>query len=147
MKYIHTNIISRNWNKLAEFYIKVFGCEKILPERDLKGKWIEEGTGVDNVHIKGIHLRLPGYEVDGPTLEIFQYNKFIPKKSKKINHEGFAHLAFQVDDVEATLKSVLKAGGSKLSKVINAKIPNIGKITFVYAKDPEGNYIELQKHG
>jgi predicted enzyme related to lactoylglutathione lyase len=27
MKYAHTNIIARDWEKLAQFYIDVFDCE------------------------------------------------------------------------------------------------------------------------
>lgn len=146
MKYIHTNIIAKDWRKLADFYIKVFGCKEVYTKRDLKGKWIEEGTGVNDVHVEGIHLRLPGHGDDGPTLEIFQYNKSIPQELKRINQEGIAHLAFRVNDVEKTLNAVIEAGGGKLSEIVNHSIPNIGKITFVYAKDPEGNFIELQKY-
>ena len=45
-----------------------------------------------------------------------------------------------------TLNAVIEAGGGKLSEIIHQDIPRIGKITFVYAKDPEGNFIELQKY-
>ena len=144
MKYVHTNIIAKDWRKLADFYIKVFGCKEVYEKRDLQGKWIEEGTGVDGVHIEGMHLILPGHGDNGPTLEIFQYNKSIPQELKKINQEGLAHIAFRVEDVEKTLNAVIEAGGGKLSEIINQDIPNIGEITFVYAKDPEGNFIELQ---
>jgi lactoylglutathione lyase len=146
MKYIHTNIIAKDWRKLADFYIKVFDCKEVYVKRDLKGKWIDEGTGIEDVHIEGMHLKLPGYGEDGPTLEIFQYNKSIAQELKRINQEGLAHLAFQVDDVEATLKAVIAAGGGKLSNIVKYDIPKIGKLTFVYAKDPEGNFIELQKY-
>ena len=27
IKYVHTNIISRDWRRLAQFYEDVFGCE------------------------------------------------------------------------------------------------------------------------
>ena len=145
MKYIHTNIIAKDWRKLANFYIKVFKCKEVLPKRDLKGKWIEKGTTIEDVHIEGVHLRLPGYDDNGPTLEIFQYNKSISQHLRKINRQGFAHIAFSVDDVESALNAVIAAGGDKLSEIINHDIPGIGKITFVYATDPEGNFIELQK--
>lgn len=146
MKYIHTNIIAKDWKKLADFYIRVLDCKKVYAKRDLKGRWIDEGTGIKDVHIEGVHLKLPGHGDDGPALEIFQYNKSIPAEIKKINRQGFAHLAFRVNNVKKTLRAVLKAGGGKLSNIIHHDILGIGTITFVYAKDPEGNFIELQKY-
>lgn len=144
VKYVHTNIVSKDWNKLAEFYEAVFGCKRILPERDMSGQWIEDGTGIINAHIKGAHLRLPGYGDIGPTLEIFQYNKYEKSELKKINEIGFVHIAFHVDDVEKSLDEVLFHGGSQLGKVVIKEISEVGKLTFVYTKDPEGNIIELQ---
>lgn len=146
MKYIHTNIIAKDYRKLADFYIKVFNCEDVYVKRDLKGRWIDTGTGIDNVHIEGVHLKLPGHGEDGPTLEIFQYNKSISQEMKNINREGLAHIAFRVDDVEKALKAVLQAGGGQLSDIVKEHLPGIGTLTFVYAKDPEGNFIELQTY-
>ncbi len=145
MKYVHTNMIARDWRRLADFYIKVFGCVEVLPERDLKGKWIDQGTGVNDVHVEGVHLRLPGCGDDGPTLEIFQYNKYVAVESQEINRQGLAHIAFKVGNVEHALRAVLEAGGGSLSDIIEQFIPGLGTLTFVYARDPEGNFIELQK--
>ena len=74
VRYTHTNIVSKDWKSLASFYIEVFGCEPLLPERDLAGEWLAKGTGLENPHLRGQHLRLPGYGAEGPTLEIFQYD-------------------------------------------------------------------------
>jgi len=41
--------------------------------------------------------------------------------------------------------TVLAAGGRKLGDIVSVEIPGAGKITFVYAADPEGNIIELQE--
>ncbi|NBI28138.1 VOC family protein [Chengkuizengella marina] len=91
IKYAHTNIVAKDWRRLSDFYVKVFDCKPVYPERDLSGKWI------DNVSIKGIHLTLPGYE-PGPTLEIFQYIQESPKRHpSNINQQGFGHIAFLVD--------------------------------------------------
>lgn len=145
IKYTHTNIVAKDWKRLADFYIKVFNCEPIYPERDLSGQWLEKLTNIKNAAIKGIHLRLPGYE-SGPTLEIFQYNEHnLHKEQEKINYQGFAHIAFHVDSVEDVLKSLEKNGGEKLSEIITKDFDNVGKLIVVYARDPEGNYVEIQK--
>jgi len=144
-KFSHVNIICKDWKKLADFYIKVFDCKPKPPERNLSGKWVDELTSLSEATIKGMHLLLPGYEKDGPTLEIFEYNKNIGNPSKDINLEGFGHIAFAVDDVQEKLNFLIENGGTTVGKLIDADIAGVGKITAVYARDPEGNIIEIQK--
>ena len=144
VKYAHANIVARNWRSLAQFYIDVFACEPLYPERDLKGDWIERATNIENVHIRGIHLRLPGYE-DGPTLEIFQYNGSNNAAGlPAVNQPGYAHIAFLVDDVDTYLQKLLRWGGSKVGETVQQEIANVGALTLVYARDPEGNIVEIQ---
>ncbi|MGE5373025.1 MAG: VOC family protein [Solirubrobacterales bacterium] len=140
----HTNIIARDWRKLARFYTDVFGCVPVGPERDLAGDWVDELTGIHNVRIRGTHLALPGCE-DGPTLEIFSYEPVAPEEAPgAVNRFGFGHIAFQVDDVEGALAALLSAGGSKLGGLIRKDYPELGLLTAIYVRDPEGNVIELQ---
>ena len=73
-EYVHTNLIARDWKRLVRFYSEVFGCEPKPPERDMSGAWLDQLTSLQNAHLSGVHLRLPGYGDDGPTLEIFSYN-------------------------------------------------------------------------
>jgi predicted enzyme related to lactoylglutathione lyase len=143
-KFVHTNVISENWERLARFYEEVFGCRRILPERDMSGQWIEDGTGVAGAHVRGAHLRLPGHGDGGPTLEIFQYNRGAGGGERKINETGFIHIAFLVDDVDKALKEVIGNGGSRLAKTATKEIDGVGLLTFVYARDPDGNILELQ---
>jgi len=144
IKFAHTNIVARNWEKLAQFYIDVFNCEPVYPERDMSGEWIDRITMIRDVHIEGIHLRLPGYE-NGPTLEIFKYEKNDAKdRDMLINHYGFAHIAFHVDDVDETLDKFLEFGGSKYGQLVEKEMKGLGILTIIYAKDPEGNIVEIQ---
>jgi hypothetical protein len=75
VKFTQTNLIAKDWERLARFYENVFGCIRLLPERNLSDKWINDATSLSDISIKGVHLRLPGYGDTGPILEIFQYNK------------------------------------------------------------------------
>ena len=95
--------------------------------------------------VRGIHLRLPGYAGHGPTLEIFQFNRQEPRPATALNRPGFAHIAFAVDDVEAARDAVLAAGGGLAGEMVSMDVAGAGRITFIYATDPEGNVIELQK--
>jgi predicted enzyme related to lactoylglutathione lyase len=144
-RFVHTNLVARDWKRLARFYEQVFGCTPVPPERDLAGQWLDEATGLPGAHIRGIHLRLPGYGDAGPTLEVFQYDSEKEDLTPAANRPGFGHIAFAVDDVEATREAVLAAGGGELGKVISVEVVGVGAITFAYLTDPEGNIIEVQR--
>ena len=142
-RYVHTNIIAKDSKKLIEFYKEVFQCKSIGETRDLRGEWLDDLTGIQNSHIVGEHLCLPGYKDDHPTLEIFSYDS-MEESTIAINKCGIAHLAFEVDDVEKTLELLLQKGGKQLGKVVKTEYDDGRKAVFVYATDCEGNIIELQ---
>ena len=144
-KYVHTNLIARDWKKLVRFYCEVFGCEPKGPERDLSAAWLDRVNAVPNAHLHGVHLRLPGYGHEGPTLEIFSYDTFIEHELPGANECGFAHIAFAVDDVDRALQAVIAAGGGAVGDVATAEVDGVGLLRVVYARDPEGNIVELQK--
>lgn len=58
---------------------------------------------------------------------------------------GFGHIAFSVDDVQERLQRLMRNGGSVIGELIDAEIEGVGEITVVYATDPEGNIIEIQR--
>lgn len=143
-RYVHTNLVARDWRRLVDFYMNVFGCQPVPPERHLEADWVARATGIPSAQIHGMHLRLPGYGENGPTLEIFQYNYLAEGSVPRINRPGFAHLAFSVADVKAALAEVTAAGGISVGEIVEVEIPDAGRIRFVYAADPEGNLLELQ---
>lgn len=143
-KYVHTNLIAKNWKKLAQFYIDVFNCEPVYPERDLSGDWVDKLTTIQNARITGIHLRLPGYNA-GPTIEIFEYNHAPNSEiQQQINNYGYGHIAFHVSDVEAFIEKIIAFGGAKYGEMIEKEITGVGFLKAIYVKDPEGNIIEIQ---
>ena len=144
MKYAHTNIITSNWKRLAEFYIQVFDCQVVPPERNQSGKWLERGTRVPNAKLQGVHLRLPGYGETGPTLEIYEYGIVKKNLPTIANRQGFGHIAFEVGNVIETLQNLVRYGGTQWGEVISKEIPGRGLLEFTYAKDPDGNLIEIQ---
>jgi hypothetical protein len=90
-RYVHTNLIARNWRALANFYQTVFGCAEVPPERDYSGPVFEAGTGVPGAKLQNVHLRLPGYGDEGPTLQQF----LIPALSRNFNG-WFIHAVFGI---------------------------------------------------
>ena len=131
MKYVHTNLVARDWRKLSDFYIKVFNCKPVPPERDLSGGWLDDATSLEDAHITGMHLRLPGY-ADGPTLELFQYDEETEASIPYPNSPGYGH--------------IVKMGGSWVGELTRIEIKGVGVLVFAYMRDPEGNIIEIQSH-
>lgn len=145
IKYAHTNIITDDWKRLAEFYITVFDCQPLYPERDLRGEWLDRATAIKDANLRGIHLKLPGYDESLPTLEIFQYNHNEDGLKPMANRKGYGHIAFRVDDVPTILNKVLENGGSRMGEVVETQVSEVGTLSFVYARDIDGNIVELQK--
>jgi len=60
------------------------------------------------------------------------------------NRVGYGHLTFEVDDVPTVLDAVLTHGGHQLGEVVVTTVPGVGELQITYAREPEGNIIELQ---
>jgi predicted enzyme related to lactoylglutathione lyase len=144
VRFAHVNLVAEDWRRLASFYESVFGCERVPPERDQHGEWLERATGLAGAHIRGVHLRLPGTGDGGPTLEVYEYAKMPARSAVKPNTPGFSHIAFAVADVPAMVERVINEGGSRLGELTEVEVAGKGRLTFQYVADPEGNIIELQ---
>jgi len=144
IRYVHTNLIARDWRALVAFYTEIFGCMVVPPERDFAGPDLEAGTGVAGARLAGAHLRLPGYETGGPTLEIFSYTPQGDERTTAVNGLGYGHIAFEVASVEAARDQVLRAGGRAVGEIVCLTTATGKRVTWCYVTDPEGNAIELQ---
>jgi len=143
-RYVHTNLIARDWRGLAAFYERLFGCVPVPPERDYCGPVFDAGTGVRGTRLTGMHLRLPGSVANGPTLEIFNYSRLEDAPAPAVNRPGFAHIAFAVDSVDDARAQVLAAGGKPVGDVVTLTTTTGAQVTWCYVTDPEGNIVELQ---
>jgi predicted enzyme related to lactoylglutathione lyase len=148
----HVNLVARDWRALARFYTEVFGCVPVPPERDYSGPDLAAGTALPGARLRGVHLRLPGFEAmgdGGPTLEIYTYDS--PDAPGGVSPEppvhrpGFGHVAFVVPDVAAARETLLAAGGAAVGEVVTSVTATGGRVTWCYCRDPEGNVVELQR--
>ena len=146
-RYVHTNLVARDWRALAGFYQSVFGCEPVPPERDFAGPDLDAGTGVAGSTLRGMHLRLPGYGSDGPTIEVFTYSRLAEGPSPAVNRPGFGHIAFSVASVPDARAEVLRAGGGVVGDIVTLTTATGVKVTWCYVTDPEDNIVELQSWG
>jgi len=145
IRYAHTNLVADNWERLRDFYVEVLGCVPVSTERSNSGPDFDALTGFVGGSVKGRHLRLPGHGETGPTLEIFQWSRNDPRPSTSLLRPGFAHLAFEVPDVEAKRAEIHRWGGKDVGEQVTINIAGAGRLTLVYLTDPEGNIVELQR--
>jgi catechol 2,3-dioxygenase-like lactoylglutathione lyase family enzyme len=146
MRYSHTNIVARDMEKLASFYVQVFDCVHTSPSERMTGKLLALGTGLQHADLRGVWLRLPGHGEHGPILEIFQYTDSHENSLLVANQHGFNHISFEVPDIVATETAALTAGGSRLGEIVDlSEEPGFGSVKYVYLRDPEGNIIELEQ--
>lgn len=143
-RYAHTNLVARDWRALADFYVRLFGCEFVPPERDDAGPALEAGTGVPGAAMAGVHLRLPGHGPGGPTLEIFTYTAAVDAMAAVVNRPGYGHIAFEVASVADARERVLSEGGRAVGDVVTLERAGGARVTWCYVTDPEGNVLELQ---
>ncbi len=143
-RYVHTNLVARDWRSIAAFYQTLFGCVPVPPERDYSGPSFEAGTGIKGARLTGMHLRMPGNAPDGPTLEIFNYSELAEGLEPAVNRPGFGHIAFAVDSVDDARAEVLAAGGRPVGDVVTLTTTSGSRVTWCYVTDPEGNIVELQ---
>jgi len=144
VRFGHTNLIARDWRRLARFYTELFGCTPVPPERNYSGSNLERGTGIAGAALTGAHLRLPGYGEHGPTLEIFTYAVNRERPVPAPNVLGFGHIAFQVSSVPTAREQVMAAGGAIVGEVVTSTTDAGTRVMWCYVTDPEGNIVELQ---
>lgn len=132
----HTGFVVRDLGKSVEFYRDVIGLELVrMLERD--GPGISQVLGYEQTHIRGALLGI----ADGHFLELIQYHhpEGADRQSEERNMLGATHLAFNVDDIEATLDRLVSSGARKLNPPAEVGPQR----TVCYLQDPDGNWIEL----
>lgn len=105
----HINIVVKDLDKSADFYMKYFGF-KTAGRKKLAGQWIEELTGLDNVKAEVVFLE---HEKTDMKIELLKY--FSPEgehieKNLIPNTCGIRHLAFKTKDFDALLEKLEKGG-------------------------------------
>jgi catechol 2,3-dioxygenase-like lactoylglutathione lyase family enzyme len=120
------------------FYTDLFGLD-LLSDREVDRDYVERITGVADAHIRIVHLR--GY---GKQVELLEYKR--PRGTRgarALPDAGSAHLCFTSDDLEADVARLQAAGVRFRSMPVETTSgPNRGG-RGVYVEDPDGNAVEI----
>jgi catechol 2,3-dioxygenase-like lactoylglutathione lyase family enzyme len=135
----HTSFTVSSLNTSVAFYTEVLGFS-LLNRSSREASFTERVVGVPGAQIEVAYIQAPGHR-----LELIEY--VAPKNRGKVSSRpcdtGFAHIAFDVDDIDAVVAAVRKANVEPLSDpvVVNAGPNKGGKA--VYTRDPDGVTIEF----
>jgi catechol 2,3-dioxygenase-like lactoylglutathione lyase family enzyme len=135
----HTAITVADFDKFVQFYAKHFGC-RLVGVSDSDPARVRTFFGVDappdeEPKCKIGWLRAPG----GGMLEIFHFTPQQPAQNVVWNRVGMTHISFDVKDSYKWHDYLVKQGVTIVAGV--EKSPH--GHTFFFAKDCDGNLIEL----
>jgi catechol 2,3-dioxygenase-like lactoylglutathione lyase family enzyme len=146
MQIDHVNLVVDDLEGMTAFYRDVLGLS-MTKRVTITGPWVAATVGLSDVHADVVYLDLAA----GPRIELIRYNRPpLPRPSgvDKPNAPGIRHLAFRVDDIDATAARLRDAGVkffSNVQTVPDTQVTYAGGIRkrLIYFQDPEGNLLEL----
>jgi catechol 2,3-dioxygenase-like lactoylglutathione lyase family enzyme len=152
----HCGITVSSFNKAVRFYWDVFGCPLVgvadtPPERvraffGVEGPSTSLGTGPSTSPGPGAApsckigwIRVPG----GAVLEIFEFQPQLPPAAVRWNQVGLTHISFNVRNTQRWYDYLVSKGVECVSRPERSPRGH----TFFFAKDFDGNLIELMDLG
>ena len=133
---MHTGFVVSDRAAAIAFYRDVVGLS-VISEYERQGGEIDRVLGYESVHLKSVLLDMG----EGHVLELIQYvnPSLSSRPTEERNVVGAAHLAIQVDDIQATFDRWSKAGAG----VLNPPTEIVPGRFICYLQDPDGNWLEL----
>jgi glyoxylase I family protein len=141
----HVNIVVQDLEASVAFYRDVLGLEETR-RAHLEGNWIEMVTGVKGAIAECVYLEMPS----GPRIELLKYTSpeslFVPE-NKLATTLGIRHIAFEVEDIEATYLKLKSKGVHFINDPVTVPASAVrhtaGEKRLCYFHDPEGVLLEL----
>ncbi|SEG93148.1 Catechol 2,3-dioxygenase [Nonomuraea solani] len=143
----HVGVTVPDLEAATTFFARAFGAEVLydtLPrEKGPKGGWATErrlGVPQGTIEVAVRMLRLP----NGPGIELFEFKG--PRQAGAVIpcDLGWQHVALYVDDLDAALRQVAEAGGTRLADPVPLTGPEAGERNrYAYCRTPWGGTVEL----
>ena len=133
----HVGIVVKDMEKMLAFYRDFLGLAVQIDFCE-KGAFIDTVQDLDGVNLRMVKLALP----DGSLIELLcdEGHPIEAPNRRRMCDPGIVHVAFTVEDVEKTYEAFTAQGLETLSPPTTS--PD-GKARLFFARDPEGNLMEL----
>ena len=138
----HINIVVSSLEESAEFF-QALGFE-IQHQGDLRGEWISQIVGLQDVSARYVSLELPGENTRLELIKYYSPSSLGDDEISVANKLGLRHLAFRVSNIEEVVSRLKQRGVSFLSP-IQVYEPTNKKL--VYLLGPDGVLLELAEYG
>lgn len=137
----HTGVTVSDIDRSMAFYRDVLGF-KVTDKNRYSGPFFENVTGVPDVEMDIAYVEVPGHQI-----ELLCY---VNPKGKRSDlrpcDPGFLHLAFQVENIDAVVEAVQKAGFEPTASKAPTKPDGEGEgWRAVYTRDPDGVVLEFME--
>ena len=148
MQIDHINLVVEDLDAMTRFYTDTLGLN-VTKRVTISGQWIGKTVGLgDDVNADVVYL---DFTAGGPRIELIRYNTPALHRPPNVdlpNAPGIRHLAFRVDDIDATAGRLHLAGVKLFSDVQTVPATQVTyaggvRKRLVYFQDPEGNLLEL----
>ena len=136
----HCGITVSDFKEAVQFYWDVFGCP-LVGVADQPSPRVQSFFGVDadQPTCKVGWIRVPG----GAVLEMFEFQPQQPPIDIPWNRVGLTHISFNVRNTQRWYDYLVDKGVECVSRPERSPRGH----TFFFAKDPDGNLIELMDLG
>jgi catechol 2,3-dioxygenase-like lactoylglutathione lyase family enzyme len=147
VKIDHINIVVADLERAATFYETVFGFKRGF-SASLQGEWIETVSGLKGAKAECLFLQAPAGET---RIELIRYDA--PEgasfdENARANTTGLRHIAFEVEDIDATLAKAKELGVQPISDPVEVpfKVGNLGVKRLAYFHDYDGTLLEAASY-
>ena len=150
----HTGFVTKNIDKLYEFYTKLPGVRVIVDMYVLDDYVIEDLSGYKNAKTKmfwiqiGKDKKMPQEDLNTARVEFIEYLDPVGKDfDLENNSAGNAHISIYTDSIEEDYERLSKEGIEFSCKPIEIESEGnaMNGVKVVYFKDPDGRTVELME--
>lgn len=133
----HVGLVVEDLATVQDFF-EHLGLE-VAGDADVEGEWVDRVIGLKDAKCSMVMMTTADGEA---MLEIIQFERPVSEEGirhTQLNAPGLRHVAFVVDDVEATAARLQQKGATLLGEIVNYQ----GVYKLCCLRGPEGILVEL----